>query len=504
MQRLTCMVGTLTLSLALASGATVSAAGPSRAEASPEPVVLIHGWHGAGSADTLAGSSLAPVGQRLRASGFEPVWAAGVAVDPADSLFDSADTLAGIVAETALRHPERPVRIVGHSYGGLVARAFLESDRYTKLREQGVQVSHLVTMGTPMGGIDLWLPLLFVLGDPFGEPSVWELTPAWMAEFNRSHRPPAGTRYTLVAGDARGQVPPLWLLPASDGAVTVASALALPERSLGLTERVTEDVHSATDYTRFFGWRALVDSEATFQRLLLPGLTAGSSTTFSSSGPTGLEAKGLGAQSPAAVSGQHTPVREHVLAPGERVTLSPGAAPLTGWLLLADPGVTAHAASAQNAGLTSTPDGSGPVGAVIPGVRDGVVGRVIPVAGTGDIVVTNTGTEPERIAWLGLLPAGRFPLALTAQATGGGLALRLSAPGSELANVRTTVLGPEGLRSPSVTPHRRDAGQGTLGTSLPAAGGVQYVQVTANVDGIEVQTETTVWVPGTAVAPETH
>jgi hypothetical protein len=498
MQRILWLVGTLAMSLTLAG----SAAGAARADGSGDAVVLVHGWHGAGSTDTLASSSLAPIGQRLRANGLEPIWAAGVAVDPDDTLFDSADRLADIVAAAARRQPGRPVRIVAHSYGGLVARALLESDRYTKLRAQSFEVSHLVTMGTPMGGVDLWLPLLFVLGDPLGEPSVWELTPAWMGEFNRTHRPPPGTRYTIVAGDARSQVPPLWLLPASDGAITVASALALPERSLGITERLTEDVHSATDYTRFFGWRALVDNETTFRRFLLPGLT-----TFAATPSAAGSAPDMRAGPPQAATGSsHTPVREQLLAPGESLTLAAAGSPVTAWLLLANPAVAVQPQSGPVPDGSPAADLAYRAGAAIPGVRDGAVGRVLPVAGTSGLVVTNSGPRTERVAWLGLLPADRYPLSITARATGGRLSVRLDTPGPDMAKVRMTVLGPDGLRSPPVEPSRLDGrgSHGTLGGNVQVTGGVHYVQVTAEVDGVPVQTETTVWVPGAALEPDTR
>lgn len=261
----------LVLALVAVAG-LLALATPTRAAGdAPAPVVLLHGWHGEGD-DTLEGSSLAPLGPRLRAAGHPLRWADGIGLDRSESVYDAAERLGVVLREEARAHPGRPLSIVAHSYGGIVARAYLESDRYAQDRREGLRVGALVTVGTPMAGIDLWLPLLFLLGDPTDEPSVWELTPAFMEHFNRAHRPRPDLRYTLVAGDARRQVAALRLLPASDGVVTLGSALSLDERRFGHRETVTGDLHGEMGPS-WLGWEHYFESARTWREAILPGLS---------------------------------------------------------------------------------------------------------------------------------------------------------------------------------------------------------------------------------------
>jgi hypothetical protein len=446
--------------------------GPTTARADTgDPVVLVHGWHGAGPADSLSGSSLERLGQRLIGLGYRPVWAAGVAVDPRHTLFDSADSLARVVAAAAERQPGRPIRLIGHSYGGLVARAYLETERYAAQARSGTRVSHLVTLGAPMAGIDLWLPLLFVLGDPFGEPSVWELTPAWMAEFNRGHRPPAGTRYTLVAGDARRQVPALWLLPASDGAVTVGSAHGLNERALGLDEPLTDGVHSSTGLTRLLGWRSLLDDAAILEGVIAPALVAPPART--------------GAAAPQAVPAPqagftHAPVESRLLAAGAVLRL---AVPEPGLMILADPSVA-----------PSPADGQGPL--ALPGAGgQPTLGHVVSAATARWVSLRNEGLTPARVGWLALARPSDARLRLEVLPRGNALAVHVSAGGERLTGVRARAATPSGplplLPQPDAAGPSRSADAWTAETA--AATEIAYVQVEAEVGGRRLQTETTVW-----------
>lgn len=258
------------------------------ADGSPLPVLLVHGWHGLGE-DTLAGSSLAPLGERLAADGHDVAWAAGIGADPGETLEEAAGTLGrGVVALGEASG--KPVVIVAHSYGGIVARAYLEGEGYARDFAAGVRVASLVTLGTPMAGIDVWLPLLMILGDPIGEPSTWQLTPAWMSAFNAAHRPRPDVRMTAIAGDARAQAWPLRLLPASDGVVTLASALALDERRYAHVERLTDDVHSSGGPFAYFGWHDYMSHGPTYRDAVRPGLRGLGSGAFASAGRAFAEA----------------------------------------------------------------------------------------------------------------------------------------------------------------------------------------------------------------------
>lgn len=479
--------------LVLLIGLAIAASGRLAAQASSAaaPVVLIHGWHGAGPSDSLAGSSLAPLGALLAADGHDVIWADGVAVDPGHTLFDSADALGAVVERVAQRHPDQPVRLIGHSYGGLVARAFLETERYRRLQRRDVHVSHLVTLGTPMGGIDLWLPLLFVLGDPLGEPSVWELTPAWMEQFNRSHTPPAGTRYTLIAGDARSQVPLLWLLPASDGAVTLASAHVLPERTLRITELRSADVHTSTDYTRLLRWRSLVDNADTYRRLVRPGLLADGHVR---------DTAAAAAPAPAAAGYSHTPVQSLRLAPGETRDLSLAQDSAAALLIAAEGGVQ----PAILAPGAFRPDGW-PAGSTLDTLplagaegRRGGWGALAPVREHGvHLRFTNSDQAERRVTWLGVLPPRAPRLRLSARGTDFGLALRLSASEPGLEEAVVVVQGQDGLRRPAAMVRGMgssspEGGVGLSGILGDVAPGIYYIQATANVGGQAIQTELTV------------
>jgi len=466
-------------------------------EGLPPPVVLLHGWHAAGDHDSLADSSLALLGSRLTADGWTVYWATGVALDPADTMFDSARTLATFLADVAARHPAQPIRLIGHSYGGLVARALLETAIYDDLQAAGVRVSHLVALGTPMGGIDLWLPLLFVLGDPLGEPSVWELTPAFMEQFNDDHHPPDGTHYVVVAGDARRQVPPLWLLPASDGAVTVASAHALVNGRYGLVERLTGDLHTTTDYTRRLGWRSLVDDERTWREVIRIALRSPDPTTpladgIATAGATAVRAGTL----------THTPVEVVTVPPGtaRTVTVPPGPASS---LLVAtdgDPALSVrrlgrNAATGPSAGSgDSVGDGGSLVTVAALPLGNGYVTPLDP--GGVTLQLHNRGTTAARVAWMGLLSPGTPGLRLAVDSVDGHLAIALGGAAGPASEGTADVLDAHGWRHLML--HEQGLGAATdsatgdrLSGTSPAVPGYVFVRARARVGGQILETETT-------------
>lgn len=116
--------------------------------------------------------------------------------------------------------------IIGHSYGGLRARAFLENE---ELYDGGAScpddenhrifVRNLVTLGTPHGGEIGNLPFAALIG--VGAlvdqqwPALWEMLPPVRLVQNSLARQPEGTCYYLLSGDGRLQaaVLPTLLLP---------------------------------------------------------------------------------------------------------------------------------------------------------------------------------------------------------------------------------------------------------------------------------------------------
>lgn len=105
--------------------------------------------------------------------------------------------------------------IIGHSYGGLRARAYLESDMYGGNCPEWtgttdiVKVENLITLGTPHGGEWADHPLAFVLG-LVGLGKIWEnyramyelLPPVRKEQNQQSGGQPEGVVYHIVAGNA--------------------------------------------------------------------------------------------------------------------------------------------------------------------------------------------------------------------------------------------------------------------------------------------------------------
>jgi hypothetical protein len=136
--------------------------------------------------------------------------------------------------------PDGKVNLVAHSMGGVVSRAYIESDDYRG------DVSALFTLGSPHAGIpfDFLYALFPQLAracieypqvQPIPHPGLCELSEVGMRLFNRNHSPSAEVDYHLVAGDRT----PLrwgWLLApfcgapiprVNDGMVCAASAQSL-------------------------------------------------------------------------------------------------------------------------------------------------------------------------------------------------------------------------------------------------------------------------------------
>ncbi len=117
---------------------------------------------------------------RLADRGICPVYALSYG-PPWASIDVFADEVAAKVREILAATGARKVTLVGHSMGGLVARAYLR-------RYGGESVRSMVTIGTPHhGSIHAWL---------FGGTCLGELRPGspWLAELNRGASAPASVR----------------------------------------------------------------------------------------------------------------------------------------------------------------------------------------------------------------------------------------------------------------------------------------------------------------------
>ncbi|MFO7539849.1 MAG: choice-of-anchor X domain-containing protein, partial [Chloroflexota bacterium] len=190
--------------------------------------------------------------------------------------------------------------LVGYSYGGLRARAFLESDVYhtpcAHNADQQVVVNNLITVGTPHGGEGGNLPfatmigLLALLDGQW--PAIEEMLPWIRLIQNMSQSQQADTCYHIVAGDGRLQagVLPSLLLPIyykwptvqalpNDFAVHQLSSFSLlllqdlyPQQSLIPTDDLHGQVPAWIDPLGVL--KSYVNPQGTFNDHILPKLQA--------------------------------------------------------------------------------------------------------------------------------------------------------------------------------------------------------------------------------------
>lgn len=163
--------------------------------------------------------------------------------------------------------------IIGHSYGGLRARAYLESDLYSQTcpgTHEHIRVDHLITMGTPHAGEWGDLPLATVLGVvgiseiSNNLPAIVELAPPVRWLQNSTQSQPNGVHYHLIGGDAHSQAaqfnsvlkwmydqwPATTRIDPNDMAVHRSGAqglMALPNRYPDLQLIDTTDIHGRCD-----------------------------------------------------------------------------------------------------------------------------------------------------------------------------------------------------------------------------------------------------------------
>ncbi len=213
--------------------------------------------------------------------------------------------------------------MIGYSYGGLRARAFLENEDIYDGRfgascpgNTSVYVENLITLGTPHGGepyptntMQDVLPFAGYIGlcaaapslcewngewQPPQLPALIEMLPAVRAVQNVWNNQPEGTCYYLIAGDARPQLPKVppkmltlfagWSL-IGDGAVVEANDFAVHRASSYVLDsplltwnypRVnpvnTPDVHGQVPEENFgpHDLRSYVNPSTTFQEEIYP------------------------------------------------------------------------------------------------------------------------------------------------------------------------------------------------------------------------------------------
>ncbi len=156
-----------------------------------DPIVFVHGWtSNPGDFGSLP-NEFQRQGYFVIARDLEtsPAWTPPFAVNArrVEAWIDEAKYVTG----------RGKVILYGHSMGGLVARAYLESGMYDG------DVSQIFTYGSPHLGIPNLLALgCFILPRP---DAVCQMTKPGMGLFNLTHFKRSGVDYHLIAGDA-----PMW------------------------------------------------------------------------------------------------------------------------------------------------------------------------------------------------------------------------------------------------------------------------------------------------------
>jgi len=139
-------------------------AAPSRAAGAPYPIVLLHG--GLGFREVEVGpfemKYFTDIPEDLRASG-ESVFVTEVA--PADTSEERIKSLAKQVDEILVKTGKAKVNLIGHSQGGMDARALASPNggRY------GAKIASITTLGTPHRGTRVGDALAGFLNVPFAD-----------------------------------------------------------------------------------------------------------------------------------------------------------------------------------------------------------------------------------------------------------------------------------------------------------------------------------------------
>jgi formylglycine-generating enzyme required for sulfatase activity len=246
-----------------APGVTVRAYG---CDLSKQPVLLIHGWggHEYDMAEDKVG--FAQLSQWMAQDGYVEgcnlFYVTGVSSDnfPDTNRRNIQSFIRTTYYQLKNANPSWNGRfdIIGHSYGGLNARFYLESNLYQADRRLGIGIDNLFTLGTPHGGMSLslregypgagliswnhlpksWYDLMRFSLAPEELYDFLSAAQLWSGNMNnynsRRGRQPTGVCYRLIGGDflQQSQVPFLWrglysIYPPGDFGVSLRSSREL-------------------------------------------------------------------------------------------------------------------------------------------------------------------------------------------------------------------------------------------------------------------------------------
>ena len=268
-------------------------ADPCAAATALPPVLIVNGWGGSeGHSGLDDGSQVRYLRTHMAAHGYVEgcnlFYAIGTSPHRwlhVDSLSRFGRSNAAIVRENVCHYAtvvdgvygstwDGHFDLIGYSYGGLRARAFLENDDHYDFagaicgaQDPGrpVHVRNLFTLGTPHGGEYPTLPLSFLIGlsaagggptdgiDP-EIPAIIEMLPPYRAVQNVAYSQPEGVHYYLLGGDVNEQggaslqlIHELWRYAAvvpNDLAVHRSSAQMLSLPPLNLLYPLARSIHT--------------------------------------------------------------------------------------------------------------------------------------------------------------------------------------------------------------------------------------------------------------------
>jgi pimeloyl-ACP methyl ester carboxylesterase len=284
----------------------------SNANLDRQPLLLIHGW---GGPDTIQEDKMGfgqlqthltnDLGYVLDCNLF---YAKGVKAS-FNPYFNSASISANLrYAYSRMKEIDPDWRghfdLIGHSYGGLNARFYLESKAYKldqSYKDYGIHVDNLFTMGSPHGGVDLdhelypgaaWIGL----GHIFKEEELMSannLLKEQMDDYNQNHNQPENVCYRLIGGDFIHQPylmntsPEVYLLyknfstSLNDIGISVRSSLhlalddSLKSRYPNVVGNLNVDMHGYIEKYGLENVWSYVRPNRTFDNFILPFLDPG-------------------------------------------------------------------------------------------------------------------------------------------------------------------------------------------------------------------------------------
>ena len=225
-------------------------------------VVLVHGWHGGGKRDdkcedTARSVTTAEQASRILFYDFgvfagklleegKEVYVVSLKTGPSGTppIEDNATCLSHQLANLSTNG--RAITLIGHSMGGLVSRAYLESGMY---EPKFLKVSRLITLGTPHTGMTYGT---LRCATNSSDKAACDFSTAGMVTFNRNHSKRAsGVTYDFIGGiSPTGTSWPVVLQDGpNDGAVGVNSALGKRYLIVGGLPVITTEIKGVSSRT---------------------------------------------------------------------------------------------------------------------------------------------------------------------------------------------------------------------------------------------------------------